>query len=184
MREAIGLMEYSSIAAGYLAQDFMLKAAQVEMVVARSICPGKYIIIISGDVEAVKSSLAAARENVAGFLVDELLIPNVHPSVLKAVSGTIELNPQERNALGIIESFSVSSILEPADQAAKAADVILFRVHLAMTIGGKGFLLLTGEVGAVRAAVSAGIVPVQERGLLTNYVVIPSPQPELFSEYI
>jgi len=184
MKEAIGLMEYTSIAAGYLAQDFILKAADVELVLARSVCPGKYIVVVAGDVEAVKSSLGSARENAPNFLVDELLIPNVHPSVLKALSGTVELPAEQRNALGVIESFSVSSILEAADQAAKAADVVIFKIHAAMTIGGKGFLLLTGEVGAVRAAVSAGLVPVQERGLLTNYVVIPSPQPELFAEYI
>ena len=184
MKEAIGLVELSSIAGGYQAQDAMLKAAAVELVVARTICSGKYMVLISGDVEAVKSSLAAAREAAEGFLVDELLIPNVHPQVLPAVTGNVELKPEDKQALGIIETFSVASVLEAADLAVKAAQVKLFRIHLAMTIGGKGFLLLTGEVGAVRAAVNAGIVPVAEKGLLANQVVIPAPREEVFQEYI
>ena len=59
-------------------------------------------------------------------------------------------------ALGVIETFSASSIIDVADAAAKCADVTLFRIHLAMALGGKGFVLLTGDIASVEAAVATG----------------------------
>ncbi|MCL5037691.1 MAG: BMC domain-containing protein [Chloroflexi bacterium] len=184
MHEAIGMVELSSIGAGYDVEDAMLKAAAVELLLARTICSGKYIVVVGGDVGAVESSIKAGLDTAKDSLIDHLVIPNVHPSVFSAIPGTVPLTEEDRKALGIIETFSATSIIECADAAAKAAEVKLFRIHLAMAIGGKGFLLLTGEVGAVRAAVEAGVVPAAERGLLTNKIVIPSPREELFAEYI
>ena len=85
-------------------------------------------------------------------------------------------------ALGILEAFSVTSIIEGADAAVKAADVTLFRIHVAMAIGGKGFLLLTGEVSDVTAAIEAGAKQIGKRGLLVSKVVIPRPEERLFKE--
>ena len=59
-------------------------------------------------------------------------------------------------ALGIIESFSVASLIEGADAMAKSANVQLVEVRLAMALGGKAFASVTGSVAAVTAAVEAG----------------------------
>jgi len=96
----------------------------------------------------------------------------------------VELNPDQARALGVVETFSASSIIDCADAAVKAADVILFRIHLAMAIGGKGFFSCTGDVAAVQAAVEAGARMASEDGILVNKVVIPAPRPELFQEFI
>ena len=68
----------------------------------------------------------------------------------------------------MIETFSASSIIEVADAAVKAADVTLFRVHLAMALGGKGFVLLTGDVASVEAAVAVGSRIAGEEGILVD----------------
>ena len=59
-------------------------------------------------------------------------------------------------ALGIVESFSVASLIEGADAAVKAANVQLIEIRLAMALGGKAFVTLTGNVAAVQSAVDAG----------------------------
>ena len=66
----------------------------------------------------------------------------------------------------------------------KAANVQLIEVRLAMALGGKAFVTLTGNVAAVQAAVDAGAAVVAGKGLLVNKVVIPHPRPELLSEMI
>ena len=68
-----------------------------------------------------------------------------------------------------------------ADAAVKAAEVSLLDVRLGTGIGGKSFVVLTGEVAAVRAAVDAGINAPEARGLVVSSVVIPNPVPELFA---
>jgi microcompartment protein CcmL/EutN len=108
----------------------------------------------------------------------------VHPSVFPALGQSVVLAAGQAQALGVIESFSGVSIIAAADAAAKAANVTLFRVHIAMALGGKGFCLLTGTVADVRAAVQAGADQVRQRGLLVSEIVIPQPSPELFAEYI
>lgn len=184
MAEAVGMIEVSSIAMGYQLQDAMLKAADVQLIVARTICSGKYIVVVSGDVAAVNSSVNHGIEVAREGLIDHIIIPNVHPSVFPAITGSVELKAEEVGALGIIETFSAASAIEAADAAVKAGKVTLFRLHLAMAIGGKGFFLVTGDVAACEAAVAAGASIAAEHGLLVNQIVIPGPRRELFKEYI
>ena len=66
-----------------------------------------------------------------------------------------------------------------ADAAAKAADVQLLDVRLGTGIGGKSFVVLTGEVAAVSEAVSCGISTPNAEGMVVSSVVIPGPHPEL-----
>jgi len=184
MAKAIGMIETSSIALGYEIEDAMLKASDVQLLVARTICSGKYMIIVGGEVADVQSSVEAGLTMARDSIIDHLVIPNAHESLFPALTNTMTLTPKEMGALGIVETFTVASALEAADAAAKAAHVSLFRIHSAMAIGGKGFLLVTGEVAAVRAAVDAAAAVAIERGVLVAQVVIPGPRPELFSEYI
>jgi microcompartment protein CcmL/EutN len=53
-KNSIGLIELTSIAAGYQAADAMLKASNVDMMLSRSICSGKYMVMVRGDVAAVE----------------------------------------------------------------------------------------------------------------------------------
>lgn len=182
--KAIGAVELSSIGVGYRVQDEMLKAASVCLLVARTICSGKYFIVIGGSVSDVQSSVSAALNTAGEALIDHLVIPNVHPSVFPALGESVVLAAGQAQALGVVESYSGVSIIAAGDAAAKAAKVTLFRIHVAMALGGKGFCLLTGTVADVRAAVQAGAEQVRQRGLLVSQIVIPQPSQELFSEYI
>lgn len=58
---AIGLVEINSIAKGFEVCDAMAKTANVTVLVAKSICPGKYIVMIGGDVAAVRQSVEAGE---------------------------------------------------------------------------------------------------------------------------
>ncbi|MGD9486449.1 MAG: BMC domain-containing protein [Calditrichaceae bacterium] len=182
MGSAIGIVETSSIAKGFEVADAVLKRANVEIVVNRTICPGKYMVLIGGDVDAVNASIEAGIDVGAHTVVDHFVIPNVHPSVFPAISGVTHL--PELQALGVIEGFSVASVIEAADAAVKSAPVDLITIHLAMAIGGKGFVSFTGEVAAVQAAVDAGSEVIERKGLLVEKIVIPSPRPEIVSEFI
>jgi microcompartment protein CcmL/EutN len=181
-KNSIGLIELGSVAAGFQVCDAMLKAAEVELVLSRSICSGKYMVMVRGDVGAVESSVEVGVR-AAGFgVIDSFVIPNVHESVFPAIAGMTKVEALE--ALGVIEAFSVASLIEGADAAVKTANVRLIEIRLAMALGGKAFVTLTGNVSAVEAAVAAGAAVVAQKGLLVNKVVIPSPRPELLSEMI
>lgn len=181
-KNSIGLIEISSIAAGMLSADIMLKTSDVELMLSRTICSGKYMTLIGGDVAAVRSAIDSAVEQIGFGVIDSFAIPNVHKSIFPAISGHNQV--EHLQALGIIESFSVASLIEGADAAVKSANVELIELRLAMALGGKAFCTLTGEVAAVTAAVDAGSALVAERGMLVNKIVIPQPRKELLSEMV
>lgn len=181
MIRAIGLVELNSIASGIETADIMLKAAQVDAIFCRTVCPGKYIILVGGDVAAVESSVKAGAER-GDAVVDTFIIPNVHPSVIRAIGAAA---PEiDVKALGVIETFSLASSIVAADTAVKAADVELLEVRLGLAIGGKSYVTLTGDVGAVKAAVEAGAITASEKGLLVNQTVIPSPSKHLLQHLL
>jgi microcompartment protein CcmL/EutN len=182
MKTSFGLIELTSIAAGYEVTDAMLKASDVALVISRSICSGKYMVLVQGNVADVEASVAAGIQAGNFSLVDSFVIPNVHEAIAPAIAGHNKV--EALDALGVIESFSVASLIEGADAAVKSANVKLIEIRLAMALGGKAFVTLTGNVAAVRSAVEAGAAVVASRGLLTNKVVIPNPRPELLSEMI
>ena len=174
---SIGLLEFNSIAVGVDTCDVMLKAAFVSLLRAATMCPGKYVVLVYGDVDAVRAAVRGGRERGGENVVDHLIIPNVHPSVIPAIAAATEV--QRVEAVGVIETFSVASSIVAADLAAKAAEVQLMEVRLANGLGGKSFVTLTGEVAAVQASVAAGSDHARHEGLLVKSVVIPSPHEDL-----
>jgi microcompartment protein CcmL/EutN len=181
---SVGVIELSSIGIGYLVEDEMLKAATVNLLIARTICSGKYIIVIGGSVSDVEAAVQAGIKIAGEAIIDHLIVPNVHESVFPALGQSVVLDPKQTGALGVVETFSATSVLAAADAAAKAARITLLRIHLAMALGGKGLCLMTGAVADVRAGVQAAADEARRRGLLVSEIVIPRPGKELFSEYL
>ena len=179
MGKAICMLELSSIARGIETSDYMIKAAQVSLLRSSTVCPGKYMIIVGGDTGAVRASMEAGIAQGGEFVVDSLLIPNVHDQLFPAISGTVEVvNPQ---AIGVVEFYSIASAILAADAAAKAAQITLIEVRTGYAIGGKGFVVLTGDVGAVRAAVEAAK---RESELYVESTVSPRPAPQLLQSLL
>jgi len=180
--KSIGLLELNSIAIGIEAADRMIKTAEIDLLKANSVCPGKYIVLFSGDVSSVKESMEAGIEIGRQFVVDSLVLPNVHPYVISALSATTQVD--NGSALGVMEFFSIATSIVAADAAAKAAMVDLIEIRLGFAIGGKSFVTLTGDVSAVREAVETGAKIGQDTGMLVNTVVIPAVRKELFEKLI
>ncbi len=177
MYPAIGLVELNSIARGIIVMDAMLKKAPIKLIEAMPICPGKYMVLIAGEVAPVESSMAVGLEVGAGYVVDELFLANVHQQVLPAILTLTEV--EGLDALGIIETFSIAASILAADAAAKAANITLIEVRLAKGLGGKAYITLTGEIAEVEAAIAAGIELVAPRGLLLTKIIIPAPHDDL-----
>jgi microcompartment protein CcmL/EutN len=171
MEPAIGLIETNSIAIGIRVGDAMVKRAPVNLLEARTVCPGKYIVLVSGDTGPVGEAMESGIEAGGDAIVDKLFLPNVHVSVFPAIASAVEM--QQVEALGIIETISVASCIVAADAAAKAAAVTLTELRLANGLGGKSFVLMVGDVPNVQAGVDAGVSLIKDEGLLIRFVVIP-----------
>lgn len=178
MMETIGFLELNSIAKGVEAADAILKAAETDLLFAKAICPGKYVVMFTGEVAPVTASLEAGVRIGEEHVVDSVVIPMVDPQVIEAINAASL--PEDVGAVGVMEFFSITAAVYAADAAVKAAAVSLMDVRLGCGIGGKSFVTLTGDVAAVNEAVKAGRAEGENRGLMVASVVIPNPRPEIF----
>lgn len=135
MSQAIGILELTSIAKGMELGDAMLKSANVDLLVSKTICPGKFLLMLGGDIGAIQQAIETGTSQAGEMLVDSLVLANIHPSVLPAISGLNSVD--KRQAVGIVETWSVAACISAADRAVKGSNVTLVRVHMAFGIGGK-----------------------------------------------
>ncbi|TCO77951.1 BMC domain-containing protein [Marinisporobacter balticus] len=182
MKKSIGLLEFKSIAKGIEATDHMLKSANVELVLSSPLCPGKYITILCGDVGAVKNAVKTGEHIGGNFIIDSYVIANVHEDIFPALTATT--NIERISSLGIIETMSAITSIMAGDIALKAANVQLLEIRVARGLGGKGFILLTGEIGAVKSAVKTCEHKLEETGDIISTVVIASPSADLIPKLL
>jgi microcompartment protein CcmL/EutN len=175
---ALALLEFSSIAAGIQAADAMVKRAPIDTIKAGTVQPGKYLVLIGGEVAAVEESLAAGREMGGDAAVDFVYLPQVHPEVVEAIGGGRV--PGVTDALGVVETSTVAAAIHAADAGIKGAQVRLVEVRLADGLGGKGIVLFSGLVADVEAAVEIGVGVLERPDLLVRQVVIPQLHPEMW----
>ncbi len=179
---SIGLIETSSIAKGIEVGDIMAKTADITILVTKTICPGKYIVMVGGDVAAVEAAVNQGEIVGGSTVVDKFLIPNIHASILPAISGATSADYS--GALGVLETYTVATMVDSADAALKAANVTCLRLHLAFGIGGKCYGLFTGDVASVEAAIKVGADLAGSKGMLVQYVVIPRPHAEMIKHLL
>jgi microcompartment protein CcmL/EutN len=91
--------------------------------------------------------------------------------VIQALAGTAQ--QADHDSLGVIETMTAAATIVAADQAAKAAEVVVRDIKLANGLGGKGYFYVSGSVSDVQAAIEAGRGDALKRGLLTRSVVVP-----------
>jgi bacterial microcompartment shell protein len=150
---ALGVLELTSIARGFVVADAMLKRAEVELLWSRPITPGKHVIIVGGGEEDVAQAMQAGQSVATDLLIDRLYLPGAHPALGPAIAGT--LDERALASVGIVEVSTVASTVLGADAACKAATVILREMQLARGIGGKGFFVLSGLLEEIQAALDA-----------------------------
>jgi len=181
MKKALGMIEFKTVASGITATDIMLKTADIEVVQAGPVCPGKYIATIAGEISAVKASIEAAERYNSAMLIDKFLLGAPHETVQPAICGALEV--KNKGAVGIIETFTAASAVVAADTAAKTALIELIEVRLAKGMCGKSYVILTGSVSAVTAAIDKAKAGVED-GLLLDTSVIAGPDERLWESIL
>ena len=182
MNKAIGMVEFGSISRGIYSADQMVKVADVEIVTAMPVCPGKYIAIVHGEVAAVQTSVDTGAREAGEFLIEQIVIPNVHDEVFPAITGGSM--PHQIEAVGILEAYSMAAMVIAADAVLKAAELEPIEIRLGTGLGGKSFFTCTGEVAAVKTGIDTGTASIGEAGMLINAEVIPSPSPLLIGSLL
>ena len=180
MFKSVGVIELKSIPKGVEATDAALKSAGVEMVSAHPTCPGKYEIILTGSISNVQSAVEHVRSKFDNYIIDSSIMGRIDEQVIKALFGT--QTSQRKGSLGLIETYSAATTIKAADIAVKTARVEIFDLRVSRGMGGKGVIMLTGEVGDVTAAVEAGSAYASQTGQLSSNAIIAAPHADLWGQ--
>jgi microcompartment protein CcmL/EutN len=167
---ALALLELESIAVGIEAGDAMVKRAPIEVLRAGTVHPGRYLVLVTGDVADVEEAFRAGVVVGEASIVDTVLLRNVHVQVVAALRGERRTGTGE--ALGVVETATVAAIIEAADAGVKGASVELLELRLADGLGGKGYLLFDGAVSDEEAAVAIAHARSTEPGRASGAVAL------------
>lgn len=176
MQKSIALIEFSKIAVAIKCADEMTKAADIDLLQTKFICPGKYSVLISGKISAVKSSLNTGlslgeREKA---VIEKLLIPNVSEEVLEMLKYK-KVDKDKIKSLAILEYNNITSGVIAADTAIKAAEVNLVKLKLGMTTGGKAVVIFTGDNQGCKHGINACASEINDKYLISkSFISSPS----------
>ncbi len=182
MAQAIGMIEFKTVSAGITATDQMVKTANVKLLEAETVCPGKYISLITGELSAVKASVERAQATRPDEYIDSFVLGNPDEAIFPAIYGTTHV--EDAKALGILETYDASAIIVAADIAAKTAIVDLIELRIAKGMCGKSYMLITGEVAACEAAIEKARASVGENGMFLDSSVIANPDSKLWAKIL
>lgn len=182
MSKSIGALEFQSISRGMYIADAIVKKASVEILYFKSICPGKFLVIITGDEDAVDEAIDCGEDMGEKTIVDSFRLHNVSPEIVDGFRNRYT-NPGYVDAIGIIETRKVCTGIRVLDIVLKSADVSLLKILMAFAIGGKLVFLVTGSVSSIQYAFQEG------RTLLSDYecaniAIIPSPSNEMLEQLV
>ena len=175
---SVGVVELKSIAKGIEATDDALKSAGIRLVTAHTACPGKYEIILTGELADVQTAVDRIKARYTSGVIDAVMLGRLEESVVYALLGSSTTT--RREAIGIVETFSAASAIKAADTAVKTADVEIYDMRISRGQGGKGVVIFTGHVSDVTAAVEAGSRYAEEQGLLHGSSVLANPHPDVW----
>lgn len=182
MNNAIGMVEYSTVSSGMQAADVVVKTANVEIIEASTVCPGKYMVIFTGDLSAVKAAVDNCKVSYSKRLIDSFVLGNPHKDLLPAICGATEVNEVE--ALGVFETYSAAAAVVAADNTVKTSMVQLIEVRLARGMCGKSYVLVTGSISAVTAAIEKAKKECEDSGMYLDSVIIPRPSKDLWKNIL
>lgn len=176
MQPSIAILEFDSIAHGIRAGDAMAKRSPLDVLRAGTVHPGRYLVLAGGLTADVEEAVLAGTATAGSSLIGCTFLPDVHPDVVAAIGGA---RRGATEALGVIETSTVTAVVEAADAGVKNAEVVLRELRLADDLGGKGYVLFGGTVSEVEAAVEQGVARIAGSSHEIAHAVIPQLHAEM-----
>lgn len=153
---AVAMIDIGAVPPGLAALDALVKEAEVDVLSAGTVQPGRYLILFAGGVEPVRRSLERAQQTAAGALVDSVLLADAEPRILPALVGAVIRWPADPatqgDTVGVVQTGTSPTLLAGVDAGLKGALVELVELRVADGLGGHGLATFWGETHDVEAA--------------------------------
>jgi microcompartment protein CcmL/EutN len=168
---SIALLELSSIAVGIFTADVMVKRAPITVLKTGTVHNGKFLILIGGSVGSVEESFYTGIDSGSEKLIDQIQLPDIHEKVHDALLGNRMKCTSE--AIGIVETSTVSATIKSADAAVKGANVDILEIRIADDLGGKAFVIYNGGIDDIQSAIELSKENVTKKEFWIRDKIIP-----------
>ncbi len=182
MIRSIGAIEFKSIAKGIEVSNEMVKKHIVEVLYLKSICPGKFLVIVSGDVADVNNCIDCGMSLSEGFVVDSFVINSVHNQIIDGLKHRYESHTNIKSVL-LVETNRVCAGIKMLDKTLKSANVNLAMLQLSFTIAGKLVYMVSGDIGSLESAIEQSEIIVDEKNIV-YHCIIPSIDEEIIKNLV
>lgn len=182
MNSSIGAIEFRSIAKGIEVSNELVKKSDVEICYLKSICPGKFLVIVSGDEAAVNEAIKFGVEQAVQYQVDSFILYRIHPQIIKALKHQYG-RPEHIGALGVMEVNKVCKGLVALDETLKSSPVHLVKLQIAFGIGGKCVYIVAGELSSIQYGFNMAISKLTEKDMIYQSI-IPSVDAQIIENLI
>lgn len=182
MKSALGMIEFSKIPTGFYYLDKISKGNNIEVLYSATVCPGKFIALIKGDISSISNAIDEVQGE-SDSLIDSFVLGNPSEGLINCILG-ISLSIDENRAIALSESFSVAAIIEAADIAIKTSGVKLCELRLAKGLCGKSLFVIEGDVGAVKIALNESNNFLKSKAMYIDSVLIPNPHKGILEHLI
>ena len=173
----ITVVEFKSISRGLIVTDAVLKTVNVSLVLGTTLCPGKYLTIVEGDVAAVQKARDTADRLGGRQVLDSFVVSGINDEVIGAISGNAA--KPLKGSIGIIESPQMANLINAADISLDSAEVEIVELRLGKGCGVNSFYIITGDLASVNEACRNAVSFLSERGALLAFRVIANPDKDL-----
>ena len=177
MKSNILIAEFKSVSRGIKVTDSMAKSAEINILQASTLCPGKYLTIAEGEISALNSAEKIAETKGGRHLFSSSLISNIDEKVTGAIAG--KLIDSGTGAIAVIEGPQMADLVNSSDIAVDSAPVEFIEYRLARGCGVASFYVMTGELSGLNEAVNNASQYLKSRGSLLAKRIIPGPDSQV-----
>lgn len=182
MNKSIGAIEFKSIAKGIEVSNEMIKKSSVDVLYLKSICPGKFLIIVGGETSYVNECVDYGIKLGEGYIVDNFVINAISQEILDGFKNKYQ-KLDNTVSIGVVESSKVCAGIKMLDKTLKSGDLILVKLQLSFAIGGKLVYIVAGDLSSLEYALKESENVVRKKEVIYK-TVIPSVDSQIIKSLI
>lgn len=147
------LLEFKKISLGLKVINELTKNYEIEIILSKIICPGKYMILCGGElsvIEEIEKSLRDLKVLDEKYKnIEIIVVTSIEKKLLEKINIKI-LKNEKIESLGIIETFNAIKAIEISDYIENENNVEVVLIKIGLGMNSKGLVLFKGKTSDVR----------------------------------
>jgi len=183
MKKSLILLEFKNISTGFFVLDEITKNFNVNMEILKLLCPGRYMIICSGnqgEIESLRKYITEIKENEKHKHITERLVSGVDEDLMKKINKNVKFSDSVKS-LGILEFSNTVQAIETADFIEDESPIEILTIKIGLGMCNKGVILFEGDTSSVVNIVKR--VESLELKELISSEIINSPNEEFLKSF-